>query len=171
MPLHPAPSSPPSTIWSLWPLIMVWPGWSSWILCILRDAAIPKNLAIFGSPFYFTCSVEVNSTCAKFFLWKTLVTPQFPKILRFSGALFISPARRKWIPPAPRFSFGKLLWRRTRGEKNTVLCTVFFSLSKIWFFFVHSTEASQSSVLLRTEENPNRKNWRRVRQFFLLSDW
>ena len=83
----------------------------------------------------------------------------------------ISLARRNSIPPAPRFSSGKLLWRRTCGEKNTVLCTVFFSLSKIWFFFVHSTEASQSSVLLRTEENPNRKNWRRVRQFFLLSDW
>ena len=44
-------------------------------------------------------------------------------------------------------------------------------LSKKQFVLLRDVGASQSSVRLRTEKNQIRKNWRRVRQLFVLSDW
>ena len=55
--------------------------------------------------------------------------------------------------------------------KTASIVLAVFRLSKKQIALLTDAGASQSSVLLRTEENPNRKNWRRVRQFFLLSDW
>ena len=49
--------------------------------------SFPKKLCFLGTLFYFTCSVELNSTCAKVLLRKTLETPDYRRIF-FSQKVF-----------------------------------------------------------------------------------